>query len=193
MSAVDSLQALTHALREKDAISFGDLLTELGEHGVGMVVLVLGAASLIPGPAPIFGAALCMAGVALLLGRDVIWRPGWLRHRRVRASRAIAIINRVTPLVTRLERHFRRRWPGLLRGRRLIGLACIANGIVIILPIPGGNATPAISALILSVGLVASDGLAIVAGLVASLIGVAIAAGLGAFGFVALRGLVAGS
>ena len=184
-SAADSLHALSAMLRSTDSISLGDLLKELGAHGFGVVVLVLGAASFIPGPAPVFGAALCAAGMALALGREVIWLPGRLRRRPLRAAHAIAIIDRVLPIVMRLERMLRRRWPHTLNGhaRRLIGLACIANGIVIILPIPFGNTAPAISVLILSLGLVASDGVAVIAGLAASVVSVGIAVMLAVFGF----------
>lgn len=193
-SATDSLDALSAMLLSSESISLGDLLKELGAHGVGVVVLILGAASFIPGPAPVFGAALCAAGVALALGREVIWLPGYLRRRRIRAAHAIAIINRVQPIVRRLERLLRRRWPHTLNGhaRRLIGLACIANGIVIILPIPFGNTAPAVSVLILSLGLVASDGVAVIAGLAASVVSVGIAVVLAVFGFDVIAHLLHG-
>ncbi|PZO23751.1 MAG: hypothetical protein DCE89_09035 [Betaproteobacteria bacterium] len=47
-------------------------------------------------------------------------------------------------------------------------------GFIIFLPIPGGNGTPAIALILIGLGLMARDGLAIIAGIVTGLVGVGV-------------------
>lgn len=47
-------------------------------------------------------------------------------------------------------------------------------GLIIFLPIPGGNGTPAVALILIGLGLMARDGLAIIAGIVTGLVGVGV-------------------
>ncbi|HEX4879744.1 MAG TPA: exopolysaccharide biosynthesis protein [Limnobacter sp.] len=47
-------------------------------------------------------------------------------------------------------------------------------GFIIFLPIPGGNGTPAVALILIGLGLMARDGLAIVAGIVTGLVGLGV-------------------
>jgi hypothetical protein len=75
-------------------------------------------------------------------------------------------------------------------GLRVAGLASLINGILIVLPIPFGNTAPAIAMLLLSLGLVTGDGIAVMAGLAATIIALLIDAALVGLGFAALASLV---
>jgi hypothetical protein len=75
-------------------------------------------------------------------------------------------------------------------GLRMIGLASLINAILIVLPIPFGNTAPAIAMLVLSLGLVMGDGLAVGVGLGATFIALALDGALVGLGFAAVVGLV---
>lgn len=47
-------------------------------------------------------------------------------------------------------------------------------GFIIFLPIPGGNGTPAVALILIGLGLMARDGLALIAGIVTGLVGVGV-------------------
>lgn len=47
-------------------------------------------------------------------------------------------------------------------------------GFIIFLPIPGGNGTPAVALILIGLGLMARDGLAIIAGIVTGLVGIGV-------------------
>jgi hypothetical protein len=191
-SAAASLRALRETLPAGGSVPLGDILDQLGAHGLGVAMLLLGAASLVPGPAPLFGAALCAVGVGMALSRDTVMLPSWLRRRGVRTAHAHAIIDRVLPIVTRLERLLRPRWHRFARGGtlRLVGVACLVDGILIVLPIPFGNAAPALSVLVLSLGIVVHDGAAVVVGLAVTVIAFTISVALVALGYETLGWLL---
>lgn len=74
---------------------------------------------------------------------------------------------------------------------RLLGLACLSNGVLIVLPIPFGNTAPALAAILLALGLATGDGLIALAGLFLSVIAVAVGAGLILLGYEAFSSLLA--
>ena len=95
------------------------------------------------------------------------------------------------PAVAWTERRLRRRAAPWLEGAgpRLAGLAGVVNGVLIVLPIPFGNTAPAIAVLVVALGLVAGDGLAVGAGLALTIVAAAIDIGLVTLGFAAVTGL----
>jgi hypothetical protein len=183
------LRAVLGDLPPGDVVPLGEIVDRLGVQGLGAALIVLGAASLVPGPAPIFGAALSIIGVGMALGRETIMLPGWLRRRSVRKVRARSIIDTAVPVVTRLERLARPRWNRALHGsgHRIAGIACVVAGILIILPIPFGNAAPATAVVVLGLGHTAGDGLAVVAGVVATVLATVLSGVLMALGYEAFK------
>ena len=162
------------------ALSLKDLLSALGPGATGLLLLLLGAASLVPGSAPAFGAVQCVLALSLIAGRDAPWMPSWLGERRVSGETLKRGIGWLAPRLEWLEQHLRHRRQYMLRGPmlRLIGVACLVNGILILLPIPFGNTAPAFAVLMLALGLTACDGLAVLAGLILSAVALVIDAGL---------------
>jgi hypothetical protein len=177
------LRAVLGDLPPGDVVPLGEIVDRLGAQGLGAALIVLGAASLVP------GAALSIIGVGMALGRETIMLPGWLRRRSVRKVRARSIIDTAVPVVTRLERLARPRWNRALHGsgHRIAGIACVVAGILIILPIPFGNAAPAAAVVVLGLGHTAGDGLAVVAGVVATVLATVLSGVLVALGYEAFK------
>lgn len=147
--------------------SLGDLSDRLGSAATGTLLLLCGLAGLMPGVAVALGVPLCLLGIGLLLGRRDAWLPGRVRGWKIPRDRLVTAIDRLTPRLRWLERHLlpRALWATGPAGCRAIGAAAIICGILIILPVPFGNTAPAVAVIILAVGLLVRDGLAVLAGL----------------------------
>jgi hypothetical protein len=69
-------------------------------------------------------------------------------------------------------------------------LASLVNGVLIVLPIPFGNTAPAIAMLILSLGMVAGDGIAVGVGLLATVVALAVDVGMIVLGYTAFIAMI---
>lgn len=156
--------------RGAEAVPLGDVIDRAGG-GAGLLLL-LGAIALVPGIAVACSVALCAVAASMLLGGDHMALPGFLRRRTIGAGRLRSVIGRVLPWARRLERCLRPRLPWLsgAAGRRLAGLACLANGILVLLPIPFGNTAPAVATILVAAGLLGGDGAVVAAGLGATVL-----------------------
>jgi hypothetical protein len=118
--------------------------------------------------------------VQVLFGRHRLWLPPVVRRRSVAREDFRKVVEKVAPILQRVERLCRPRLPRLAGGwaERLTGLVVVVLAIVISLPIPIiGNLPPAIIVGILSIGLIERDGVAVLAGLVLAVLIVALNAG----------------
>jgi hypothetical protein len=187
---IEKVRALLDGLPD-GSVTLGDVVDTLGSAGTGLCLLLLSLTALVPGIAPIFGVALCAISLGLVLGHEEPLLPARIRRWTLDPNRLRAGLDRLAPRVAWLETWLRPRGDHLLRasGLRALGLASLINGILIVLPIPFGNTAPAIAMLLLSLGLVTGDGIAVAAGLVATAIALAIDAALVELGFTAIVSL----
>jgi hypothetical protein len=191
-STTEKLRRLMDQLPDR-GLTLGAVTDRLGAAGTGLCLLLFSLTALIPGIAPVFGIALCAVAIGMVLGKAEPLLPEWLRRQQLDRDRASNGLRRLTPPITWLERWLRPRREHLLRGTgtRLIGVASLINGILIVLPIPFGNTAPAIAMLVLSLGVVAADGVAVGVGLLATAIAVAVDIGMIALGYTAVAGMIA--
>src|SRR5579875_706935 len=120
-----------HDLASGDAprITLGELADAAGAAGIGMLLLLLTAGAMIPGIAPAFGAALCLASLPLLAGRQRLPLPEWLRRRSLARAAYRARIARLLPWLRRLDAWLKPRLSGCRGGTvlRLVGIASLLN------------------------------------------------------------------
>lgn len=182
--------ALLRRLRERlagDRPTLGEVLAHLGNRAPGFLLLVLAIPAIVPTPGipagMVFGTVLALVALQMIVGRDHLGVPGWLGRRRVRRATVDSVIDKATPLVERVERRLRARYPTLTRHGvlRPLGVFVLVMGVLIALPIPFGNTLPGLAILVIALGLIAGDGLAVLAGLglgaVAAGVSVALVAG----------------
>jgi hypothetical protein len=176
-------------------IALGDVVDELGSAGTGLCLLLCSLTALIPGIAPVFGVALCAIALGMVLGHSQPYLPERLRRWQLDPDRLRSGIHRLTPAITWLERWLHPRAAHLLprrprsSGTRVTGVASLVNGVLIVLPIPFGNTAPAVAMLILSLGMVVGDGMAVSVGMLATVIALVIDIGMIALGYTAITGL----
>ncbi len=180
----DRLRAAAAALQGQ-ALSLQQLFRLHGRAGPGALLVVLAVPCLLPLPG---------AGVLMSLGMAMvawtIWRyyPRLVMPRKLgrfqlsppMAQRALSVLAWLYDKASRVMRARLRWW--VQPGHRVwLAPFVAAMALVIFLPIPFGNVVPAAALLLIGLGLVFEDGLAILLGV---FVGLAL--------FAALAGLVAG-
>lgn len=175
-----------------ERIAFGDLTATLGDKGYAGLLFLLAAPNLLPMPPGVSGAtgaALALLSAQLVVGMRRPWFPKVMLRREISTEKFATIGEKLEPLTRRAEALLTRRLDPLtgVIGRRVVGLACLLLAITLALPIPFGNVGPAAAISLFALGLLARDGLAVLAGLAATALSAAVLAGLGYGGFEAIE------
>ncbi len=171
----------TLAYGEGERVTFGEILLGLRHRAVGFATLIFSLPCCLPMPPGIptvCGIALVIIALNLVAMRRRLWLPAVVARKTVARADLNRMIERVTPLMRRLERYCRPRWPIVTEsvGKVLVGLVILVLGFVMILPIPFvGNMPPAIAASVIALGMTERDGLIVLIGLAVSVAAVVVA------------------
>jgi hypothetical protein len=157
-------------------LALGDLMKALGDQSFGLLILLLALPNAIPAP-PVpffslpFALGIALLGSQLALGWQAPRLPGLLQRLSMDRERFRRMVDHVEPLLLRVERFLRPRETGLTdrNGERLVGVALIMLSLVLALPVPLGNTPVALSLSLMALGLLESDGRALIIGIAAGL------------------------
>jgi hypothetical protein len=156
--------------------SIDDLLAALGDQGFGLLVFALALPNAVPGPlipgfSVPFAIGIAALGLQLVLGLHAPRLPRWLRRLSLDQRHFRRMVDRTEPWLLRLERWLKPRPSPLTSGtgERLVGLALIALSVVLALPVPFGNTPVALSIIVIALGQLEGDGLALTSGIVAGI------------------------
>lgn len=172
-----------------DCISIDDLTATLGSKCFAGLLFLLAAPNMFPTP-PFVDMALAIPlmilSAQLVFGVRRPWLPGWILRREVSTERFAAIVERLSPVTRRVELVLKRRLDMLtgIVAHRLIGLLCFALAVMLVLPVPFGNAPPGAAISLFALGMLNRDGIAILAGIAATIASAII---LASFGYGAFR------
>jgi hypothetical protein len=131
-----------------------------------------------PGVSAILGAPLLFITSQLMMGRRTLWLPKALADRTMSRGDFAALMEKLSPYLTWLERRLRPRFT-FLYNRWLdgvTGLVCLTLAIVVFLPIPFGNMLPALAIAAFGLGIAERDGLLGLIGGVATAISLSVLA-----------------
>lgn len=155
---------------EDDRVSIGDLLVALKRRALGALIFIFAvpvALPLPPGVSTVFGAPLLFLTAQLMLGMKP-WLPRIITDRSLRRGELQNIVGVAAPWLHRAESVMKPRL--VFVGQRpfvyLLGLMCLILSTILFLPIPLGNMLPALAVSIISLGLLARDGLWMLIGFV---------------------------
>lgn len=178
------LRRLGHGPADERA-TLGELVGKLDERGHALVLLLLAAPNLTPGPSmpgfsTIFGVPLCIVAFDMILGRRTLHLPRFLARISIPRRRIANFVVKLEPLLRRIERVLKPRRPPLdgPAVSRGLGVACLLLAVLLTLPIPVFSLLPALALVIVALGLLARDGLAVLCGLGLGLTACGILAGL---------------
>jgi hypothetical protein len=155
----------------KGPISIGELLTETAAHNQALLTLILSLPFLLPVPLAglsiPFGLCIFFIATRMLLGKS-LWLPKFLRNRIVSQTQTEKIFSKLRPLASRLSRFVKPRGVFFLNrpGTKKLAYFFISlSGLLLALPLPPGtNAPPALTAVLLSMGVLEHDGLYLILG-----------------------------
>lgn len=156
-----------------ETVSLRQLFELIGEQGLWFLCALLCIPFLIPvsipGVSTVFGAAIILIGVAILMNR-IPWLPKRIMDRPLATAQLIPTLERGMDWVNRIDKYIRPRMLGLTEGAmmsRINGLALVFGGILLIFPfgfIPFSNTLPALAILFLVVGVLQRDGVFVLLG-----------------------------
>jgi hypothetical protein len=169
----DQLQQAIDGL-PPDQISLDALLDQVGPQGLLLLTALLTLVFLIPvsipGVSTVFGAGILLVGVSRLLRRP-LWLPTRLRQRQLPADRLRSALGRGMVWVARLQKVSRpHRLPVLLDSRiaETVHDAGLVLGAVLLMApfgfVPFSNTLPGLALLLLAIGLMQRDGVAVLLG-----------------------------
>lgn len=176
------LLAAVLAAQEADKVAIGDLVNALRNRAFGILFLIFGIPNCIPMPPGIpvvCGIILALIGLQMAMGRQELWLPETIARRTFSRSMLEAIVTRSRPWIERFEGWSSPRYEQFAgpTARRVVGATVVLLGLILLLPIPFlGNLPPGFAVCIFGLGLVERDGLVILAGFGATLLGLLVTA-----------------
>lgn len=166
-------------------ISFDDILDALSERSFGALMILFAALNLVPlppGTSTIFGIPLVLLSIQMLLGFEKPWFPAFMRRKSMQVETYRRFIARLEPMLVRFEKLARPRYwfvPQMIV-ERVVSIVALLMSLIVILPVPLINQLPALSIVLLAIGLGEQDGVWLGTGLLVAALAAGIAIGLGA-------------
>lgn len=162
------------ALRfEAESVTLGEVVDTLGDRATGLLLLLLSLPFMLPIPLPvlsvIFGAVMLILSVVFVLGMRP-WLPLRLRNRRLPPRFVPRLLGAGGKIISWIERRLRPRAQWVLstpRRQRTHGLVTVVCAFLLMLPLPpfppGTNALPAFVIVLLTLSVIESDGVGVIA------------------------------
>lgn len=156
-----------------DRVLVDTLLEGFHERGFGVAIALFALPMAIPIPKPpglstVFGLPLLILTLQQALGRHTLWMPGMIRRRTLARDGLVRCFRGMIPWLRRVEILLKPRceWAtaGLLS--RLTGFLGVIMSLCIMVPLPGTNTVTGFGMGVMALGLIARDGLAVMAGAV---------------------------
>jgi len=161
-------------------ITMGDFVELLGDRSFALIILIFALPNIpplgIPGISTITALPILFMALQILGGRDTIWLPSKVAQKRFEQKRLTKVISKMLPAVLWLEKFLRPRLTMLCEsvGERAIGFLIIVMGLILILPVIGGNFLPGVAIALLALALLAKDGFLAAFGILFSLVSLSI-------------------
>lgn len=166
---------LIETLNENREVTIGDIVDQVAGRGFGFLLIVLALPTLIPvlppGSATLIGLVYVLLAFQMLWGAQRPWLPSRVRAYRLSRQTIVKLRQIGVKTFERIERVSRARatfLPDRITAR-VVAAAVLLNGFVLLSPMPFLHTLPAISVMILGVGLLNRDGLLLATGLMLSI------------------------
>lgn len=165
----------------RERISVRDLMAMMPGRALTGLILLFAAPNVVPGPpglSTVLGLPLVYLTFQLMMGKKP-WLPNLIAERSLMREDLAVMVDRIAPLLARVERLLRPRFY-LLANRRaehVVGAFCLLLSIILTLPVPLGNMLPALAISLMALGLLQRDGLWVAIGAATGVVSLFIVAG----------------
>ena len=165
----ETLLALTQGPDTPDQLSLADLVARLDNQARGVLMILIALPNClpgIPGTSAVTGLPLVFLTLQMAFNRPP-WLPRFIARRSVSRQWLADVLSRAAPWLRRIELFIRPRLVPLTSetAERLVGALGVVLSLTIMLPIPFGNALPAIALIVFSLGFIGRDGVWVLGGL----------------------------
>ena len=163
-----------------ERVSMGEIVAALGDRGLGVLIAIFAIPNMLPAAVPfgnvMLGIPPLIFAIHLACGVDRLMLPSYLANRSISAKSLKALVPRVASVLSWFERLLKPRFPGVTGPHieRLIGVICVVLAMITMLPLPFAHNLPALALVLIGLGLIERDGLAIFIGAAIGAIGTVI-------------------
>lgn len=171
---------LTDLAREQDSVSIGRVIEKLGSRGYAPFLIVPAALEIspvggLPGVPTILAFIVALVAGQMLMGRNHLWLPGFLRNRSLGSSRLCGALEKLEPIIRKLDNWFsRERLSALTQSpaTNIAALACLLLALTVppLEFIPFASTAPMAAIALIGIALLVHDGWLMLAALTASVL-----------------------
>lgn len=156
-----------------DTITVGRIVDALSDRSFGVVIILFALPNTIFPVAWVLGTPILLLAVQMAFGQQRPWLPDFMRRQSFSRETFAKIISYVVHYLSKIEAWLRPRWGFLTTNaaERMIGIYMTIITIILLVPVPFGNALPSFGLAIIAAGLLEKDGIAIVVGALVGLAG----------------------
>jgi len=165
---------------KKKVITVGEIMHIFREGGFGLMFIVFAGIPALPFPAvgiaTILAIPILFFAIQLLIGRDYLWLPSWVMKKEFETKSLNNMIDKLLPYVKKLGFFLKPRLAFMSSkiGHRVVGFFCMICAFSVALPFPLTNTLPSIAIVIMALGLLERDGIAMIAGIISSIAGLVV-------------------
>lgn len=161
------------AQTELENIDVGTLLEALKDRSFGIILILFALPNAILPVAWVLGTPILLFAIQMTMGRQEPWLPEIMRRPKLSRETFIKVMDYVSRYLAIIESWLKPRWNWLTTNRmeRVIGAYLVFLTVVLLVPVPFGNALPSFGIAIIAAGLLEKDGVAILVGAIIGLIG----------------------
>jgi len=170
--------------------TIGDIIDILHERGFGILIFMFALPMALPLPVPpgmnlLFAVPLLFLTFQQILAKKSPWLPQSIAQRPVDPQKLSSMLNKSRPFLDKLSIIIRPRLGFMTQAytTRFIGMFGVLFALCVCIPIPMTNTVPSFAILLMALGILIRDGLAIMAGIFIGTSWIVLLATLGVSGF----------
>ena len=161
--------------------SISELIEDFQENGILLIMIFLALPIACPIPTPpglstILAIPIIIWSIQLIFGSKKVRFPQKISNYRVKNSTLITVATKILPVVVAIEKYVKPRM-GFARStycERIIGVFCFISSIAASIPLPFTKGIPAFGIIVMVLGLLNRDGVAMIVGVIIAMIGILI-------------------
>ncbi|NRA73950.1 MAG: exopolysaccharide biosynthesis protein [Rickettsiales bacterium] len=164
---------------KSEHFTFRDILDQLKDEGLLFLIALFALPSSFPIPTPpgfttLVGLPMCFLTIQLIFRQENTWLPEWILKKKIKATTFISGIQKLEPVMNKLTFLLKPRYQRFTTKtvERSAGAIAFLCSVSVALPILFGNAIPSAAVLIIALGFLYDDGLAVLLGMIIGVIGI---------------------
>jgi hypothetical protein len=177
MSITQLLKAIIKMPKTSKTLTYGDLVSQFGDQGLGIVTILFALPSAlpisaIPGFSFLFGLPIVFVALHLIAGKHILWLPKKLSENTLDRTKLVKIVKKCLPYLLYVERFLKPRLPFFSTPvmERVHGVVLLVLSLLLLLPIPLSNFIFASIIICFGFGIAEKDGFILAIGYLASII-----------------------